>query len=74
MCLRVSYQNFGKKPHFFASLKSLKKGVGSRVGSGSGSASKCNGSPTLPPPNCIIHTEERSWIQSWIRIRIRIKM
>jgi hypothetical protein len=50
MCLRESL--------FFASLKSLKKGVGSRVGSGSGSRSisqrygsgsapKCHGSPTL---------------------------
>jgi hypothetical protein len=32
MCLRVSY-NY-KKKLFFASLKSLKKGVGSGVGSG----------------------------------------
>ncbi len=41
-------------------LFTLKKGVGSRVRSGSGSASKCNGSPTLPPPNCIIHTHHLS--------------
>ena len=45
-----------KKNHFFASLKILKKGIGSgsisqgygRIGwSGSGSAPKCHGSPTL---------------------------
>jgi hypothetical protein len=34
------------KKKIFASSKSLKKGVGSRVGSGS--APKCHGSPTLP--------------------------
>jgi hypothetical protein len=43
-----------KKIFFFASLKSMKKEVGSGVGSGSnsqrygsGSAPKCHGSPTL---------------------------
>jgi hypothetical protein len=48
MCLRVSYK---KKIDFFASLKSLKKGVrfgvGFRSGAGSGSEPKCHGSPTL---------------------------
>jgi hypothetical protein len=50
MCLWVSYQ----KKRKFASLKSLKKGVGSEVGSGSvsqrsgsSSAPKCHGSPAL---------------------------
>jgi hypothetical protein len=52
------HQNVMDPQHwFFASLKSLKKGVGSGVGSGSefisqecgsGSTSKCYGSPTLP--------------------------
>jgi hypothetical protein len=41
MCLRVRYRE--KYEFFFASLKSLKKGVGSR----SGSTPKCHGSPTL---------------------------
>jgi hypothetical protein len=41
MCLRVScYKKYG---HYFAVLKSLKKGVGSRAGSGSGSGA-LNGS------------------------------
>ncbi len=37
MCLRVSYnkKNMEKKLFFFESSKSLKKGVGSGVGSGS---------------------------------------
>jgi hypothetical protein len=35
MCLRVSYKKNMKKKFFWASLKSLKKGVGSGVGSGS---------------------------------------
>jgi hypothetical protein len=55
MCLWVSYKNkIFLKNIFFTSLKSLKKGVGSGVGSGfisqryrSGSAPKCHGSPTL---------------------------
>jgi hypothetical protein len=55
MCLWVSNKKKYEKINFFASLKSLKKGVGSRVGSGSGAASesgsgsapKCSGSPTL---------------------------
>ncbi len=53
MCLRVSYQKkIRKKLKKFASLKSLKKGVGSWSGSvsqryGSGSAPKFNGTPTL---------------------------
>ncbi len=62
--MRVSYKKKiwqkVKKHNFFASLKSLKKGVGSEDGSGagsgsvtgsqrygSGSAPKCHGSPTL---------------------------
>ncbi len=54
MCLQVS--NKKKLRNFFATFKSLKKGVGSVVGSGSvsqrcgsvsGSAPKCHGSPTL---------------------------
>jgi len=57
---QVSYKKKYEKNYFFASLKSLNKGVGSRVGSGSGAASesgslvrdpdphqKCLGSPTL---------------------------
>jgi hypothetical protein len=40
MCLKAIYK---KKNIFFASLKSMKKGVGF----GSGSAPKCHGSPTL---------------------------
>ncbi len=53
MCLQASYKKkIWKKNNFFASLKSLKKGVGSGVGSGSisqryRSAPKCHGSPTL---------------------------
>jgi hypothetical protein len=50
----VIRKKYGKKLIFFASLKSLKRGVGSGVGSGSGSisqrsgsASKFHGSPTL---------------------------
>jgi hypothetical protein len=35
MCLRVSYKKKYEKNNFFASLKSLKKGVVSEVGSGS---------------------------------------
>jgi hypothetical protein len=56
MCLQVSYKKKNEgKITFLASLKSLKKGV--RSGSvsqryGSGSASKCHGSPTL------LHSEE----------------
>ncbi len=48
MCLWVGYKKKGKK---FASLKSLKKGVGSGVGSGSGSGSmsKRYGSRDLDP-------------------------
>jgi hypothetical protein len=54
MCLQVSNKKkkIMEKNYFFASLKSLKKGVGSGVGSGSGfisqrygSTSKCHGSP-----------------------------
>jgi hypothetical protein len=48
--VRKKYEN--NKNKIFSSLKSLKKGVGSGVGSGfvsqrcgSGSASKCHGSP-----------------------------
>jgi hypothetical protein len=38
MCLQISFNNkFWKKNYFFASLRSLKKGVGSGVGSGAGS-------------------------------------
>jgi hypothetical protein len=40
MCLRVNYKNKYEKIIFFASLKSLKKGVGSGVGSGTGSISQ----------------------------------
>ncbi len=59
MCLWVSYKkNMKKKKILFASLKSLKKGVRSGVGSGSRSISQrygsadpdphqCHGSPTL---------------------------
>ncbi len=54
MCPRVSYQKKNlKKYNFFASLKLMKKGVGSgsisqRYGiHGSGSTPKCQGSPTL---------------------------
>jgi hypothetical protein len=53
MCLWVNYKKkHMKKLFFFASLKSLKKGVGSGVRSGStsqryGSAQTCHGSPTL---------------------------
>jgi hypothetical protein len=36
MCLRVSNKKKYEKNNFFASLKSLKKVVGSRAGSGSG--------------------------------------
>ncbi len=36
-----------KKKYFFASLKLMKEGVGSRIGSGSGSAPKRHGSPIL---------------------------
>ncbi len=35
MCLRSSYKKKIEKNYFFASIKSLKKGVGSGVGSGS---------------------------------------
>jgi hypothetical protein len=35
-----------KKYFFFASFQSMKKEVGSGVGSGAGSAPKCDGSPT----------------------------
>ncbi len=48
MCLRISFKK--KYGIFFASLMSRKKGVGSgsvRRRYGSGSASKCHGSPTL---------------------------
>jgi hypothetical protein len=55
MCLRLSYKKKIRKKYFFAfaSFKSLKKEVGSGVGSGSvsqryGSAPKCHRSPTLP--------------------------
>ncbi len=44
MCLWLSYKEKNKK-FFFASLKSLKKGV--RVGAGFESAPKCHGFPTL---------------------------
>jgi hypothetical protein len=44
MCLRISYKKKIRK-FFYASLKPLKKGVESGVGSGS--APKCHGSPTL---------------------------
>jgi hypothetical protein len=37
LCLQVSYKKYEEKFFFFASLKSLKKGVGSGVGSGAGS-------------------------------------
>ena len=53
MCLRVSYKKKYEENFFFlASLKSLRKVVGSGVGSGSvsqryGSAPKCHKSPTL---------------------------
>ncbi len=57
MCLWASYKKkICKKIFFFASLKSMKEGVGPGVGfgsiksirgSGSGSAPKCYGSPTL---------------------------
>jgi hypothetical protein len=61
MCLRVSYKKKYEKKKLFASLKSLKKRVGSKVrsgagsmskrygsrGSGSGTAPKCYRSPTL---------------------------
>ncbi len=43
MCLWVSYKKKYGKNYFFASLKSLKKGVGS----GSGFISQRYGSPTL---------------------------
>jgi hypothetical protein len=54
MWLWVIYKKKIRKKIFFASLMSLKKGVGSGVGSGSvsqrckyGSGLKCHGSPTL---------------------------
>jgi hypothetical protein len=62
--MRVSYgmrktcEESPRNKYFFASLKSLKKGVGSGVGSGSGfvsqryeSAPKCHGSPILQGTN-----------------------
>jgi hypothetical protein len=45
MCLRISY----KKKHFFETLKSLKKGVKSRVGSGSGTIRQTYRSADLDP-------------------------
>jgi hypothetical protein len=56
MCLWVRViKKYEEKLFFFASLKSLKRGVASGVGSGSGSISqrcgfrsKCHGSPKLP--------------------------
>ncbi len=48
MCLWARYKKkYEEKKYFFASLKSIKKGVGSGVGAGS--APKCHGSPTLSP-------------------------
>jgi hypothetical protein len=52
MCLHVSYKEKYAKRYIFAPLKSLKKGVGS------GSASKCHGSPSLikTPQLCLLLT------------------
>jgi hypothetical protein len=59
MFLRVSYKKKYEKRNFFASLKSLKKGVRFGVGSGfvsqrygCGSAPKHQGSPTLANKKC----------------------
>ncbi len=48
MCLRIPKlkEKYEEKKIFFASLKSLKKEVGSGVGTGSGSAIQRCGSPT----------------------------
>jgi hypothetical protein len=57
MFLRASYKkNIGEKIDFFASLKSLKKGVGSGVGSGSGSISHRYGSKDPDPHQRIPNT------------------
>ncbi len=62
MCLWASHKKKYEKKYFFhASLQSMKKGVGfisQRYGSGSGSAPKCHGSPTLAStPQWYIHTK-----------------
>ncbi len=64
MCLRISLRKKYEKNNFLASLKSLKKGVGSGVKPGpisqrcgSRSAPKCHGSPTL---------KSRSWSKTLI--------
>jgi hypothetical protein len=50
ICLRVNYKKKDEEKNFFATLKSLTKGVGSGYviqRYGSGSAPKCQGSSTL---------------------------
>jgi hypothetical protein len=47
MCMRASYKKKYEKNIFFCTIKSLKKGVGSGVGSGS--ISKRYGSTDLDP-------------------------
>jgi hypothetical protein len=65
MCLWTSYKKKNKNKIFFTSLNSLKKRVGSRVGSGSisqrygsGSATKCYGYPTQAYPVAIVVEED----------------
>jgi hypothetical protein len=71
MCLWASFKKKMKKIIFFASLKSMKKGVWSGVGSGSiiqrygsrgsGSVPKCHGSPTLQKTVSEIKKSEVRW-------------
>jgi hypothetical protein len=82
MCLWVCYEKRNeKKKIFFTSLKLLKKGVRSGVGSGSasasisqmyrsGSAPKCRGSPTL----VIVQPQELDMTKKYNLIRMYHKL